>query len=721
MYQSRFHLKLIPLAVLSVCTSNPAFAEEVDTEARDNAQVVSPIVVTATRGAQKSFDLPVAIDVVNKDNIQDGQAQMTLSESLIRVPGITAQNRSQMSQDPQISTRGFGARSAFGVRGVRLYVDGIPLTYPDGSGQPGSVDLGMMQGIEVMRGPFSALYGNSSGGVVQLLTENAPQGHELSAGVLFGSYNTRRENVRAAGTADGLEYMINYSNYSSDGYRDHSRNTKEQGTAKFRFNLNEDTKLTTLINWFDQDADDPLGLSRADVRADRKQAIASAYESNTRVSRSQTQVGFNLEHKINENNSLNIVTYVGNRRNLQYLAIPSTMPALANGRASSIDREFWGTDIRWQNNGELLSRPYNLSLGLTYGKMRDDRLDINADNGRKRNLTQAWSLNRDEQNIATNSDQYIQAQWSILNNLDLHLGARHTKVKLEVDDNFVSGPGSNGDGSGSVTYKKTTPVIGTVWKVTPTWNIYANYGKGFETPTFIEAAYATVSPAITGPNLSLKPSESRNFEIGTKAFVGNNTIANLTLFNVRTDDEIVVQQNVNNNVTYMNASKTKRTGAELSIESKFNNNISLFGSYTLLNAKFDDTYSYSVTRGGITTPVTIGSGNYIPGTYRTQIYGEVAWKHQASGFNTAFEARHNSKVYTDDQNTESAASYTIFNIRAGFQQKLHNWRFSEYVRVENIFDKDYIGSIRVNDGNSRFYEPAAGRNWLLGLNATYAF
>ncbi|WP_334108971.1 TonB-dependent receptor family protein [Methylobacillus sp.] len=717
MFQSRFHLKLIPLAVLSVCSNSPAFAEETDTEARDNTQVVSPIVVTATRGAQKSFDLPVAIDVVSKDNIQDGQAQMTLSESLIRVPGITAQNRTQMSQDPQISTRGFGARSAFGVRGVRLYVDGIPLTYPDGSGQPGSVDLGVMQGIEVMRGPFSALYGNSSGGVVQLLTENAPQGHELSAGVLFGSYNTRRENVRAAGTADGLEYMINYSNYSSDGYRDHSRNTKEQGTAKFRFNLNEDTKLTTLINWFDQDADDPLGLSKANVRADRKQAIASAYGADTRVSRSQTQVGFNLEHKLNENNSINLISYVGNRRNEQYLSTSQAADAQGRwaGRASSIDREFWGTDLRWTHTGQLLSRPYSISAGLTYGKMNDDRMDINAYNGVKR--TDANRLNRDEENIATNSDKYLQAQWSILDDLDLHLGIRRTKVKLEVDDNLRSG---GIDKSGSVTYEKTTPVIGTVWKVTPTWNIYTNYGKGFETPTFVEAAYATANP-VTGPNLGLKPSESRNFEIGTKAFVGNNTIANLTLFNVRTNDEIVVQQNVNNNVAYMNASKTKRTGAEFSIESKLDNNISLFGSYTLLNAKFDDTYSYTITSGGITRPYTVNSGNYIPGTYRSQIYGEVAWKHQASGFNTAFEARHNSKVYTDDRNTESATSYTIFNIRAGFQQKLQNWRFSEYVRVENIFDKDYIGSIRVNDGNSRFYEPAAGRNWLLGLNATYAF
>lgn len=705
MHRSRFHLKLIPLAVLGIWNSGPAMAEDASTETREGLQVVSPVVVTATRAAQRSFDLPVAIDVVSKENIQDGQAQMTLSESLIRVPGITAQNRSQMAQDPQISTRGFGSRSAFGVRGIRVYVDGIPLSFPDGSGQPGSVDLGAMQGIEVMRGPFSALYGNSSGGVVQLLTENAPAGYELSAGVLFGSYNTRRENARAAGTADGLEYLINYSNYSSDGYRDHSQNKKEQGTAKFRFNLNEDTKLTTLVNWFDQEADDPIGLRRDEVRADRKQAPRNALLADTRVSRSQTQVGFNLEHKINENNSINLISYVGNRKNEQYLSLN---PNTGAGRASLIDREFWGTDLRWSNKGSLLSRPYTLSLGLTYGKMNDDRLDIGATNGVKNN-----NLNRDEENIATNSDKYIQAQWSILENLDLHLGARRTKIKLEVEDNFITGANSNGDNSGSVTYEKTTPVVGAVWKVTPAWNIYTNYGKGFETPTFVEAAYATTALA-SGPNLGLKPSESRNFEIGTKAFIGSNTIANLTLFRVRTDDEIVTQDNVAGRVTYTNANKTKRDGAEFSISSKFANNISVFGSYTLLSAKFDSTYTNALN-------TTIESGNRLPGTYKTQIYGEVTWKHQASGFNTAFEARHNSKVYVNDINTDTAGSYTIFNIRAGLQQKLENWRFSEYVRVENIFDKDYIGSIRVNDGNSRFYEPAAGRNWLLGLNATYIF
>ncbi|HYD34265.1 MAG TPA: TonB-dependent receptor, partial [Methylophilaceae bacterium] len=218
----------------------------------------------------------------------------------------------------------------------------------------------------------------------------------------------------------------------------------------------------------------------------------------------------------------------------------------------------------------------------------------------------------------------------------------------------------------------------------------------------------------SGPNLSLKPSTSRNFEVGTKAFLGENTIANLAVFKTLTDDEIIVLDNVNGRSSFTNAGKTKRNGVEFSIDTRFKNNISLYGAYTLLNAKFDDTYTNALG-------TTVNSGNTIPGTYHTQIFGEVAWRHDPSGFRTAFEARHNSKAYVDDVNSDSTPSYTVFNLRAGFEQNIAQWRFSEFVRVENILDKEYIGSVRVNDANGRFYEPAAERNWLIGLNAAYSF
>ena len=708
-------LRLAPIYIaISTAFNTPAFADE------ETTITLSPVVVTATRQAQNSFDLPVAIDVVEQKNIKDGQLQMNLSESLIRVPGITAQNRTQQAQDPQISSRGFGSRSSFGVRGIRIYVDGIPLTMPDGQGQPGVVDLSSIKSIEVMRGPFSSLYGNSSGGVIQMFTQDAPATPTIGATTMFGSYDTKRNVLEAAGQLEGLEYSLNVSNYESDGYRANSSSNKQMATAKFKFNLNEDTKVTTLVNWFDQEAQDPLGLDRARAfsNATRDKVVPAALFANTSVKRDHTQVGFNIEHALNENNKISFIPYVGSRNNAQILtttAIATTLAATSS-RLSEISREFYGADLRWDNKGSLGNLPYQITLGLNYGKSTDDRKDTN--------LLRLGSIvntpNRLEQNISSNFDQYLQGNLSITPNLDLHAGARHTKVKLEVQDNFITGTGSNGDNSGNVEYQKTTPVVGIIWKATEKLNFYANFGKGFETPTFIEAAFDNVTGGVASkPNLSLKAAESTNIELGAKAFITDDIRANVTLFKVDTDNEIVTRQTVSGRSSYQNAGKTKRTGIEASIDANLDNNITVFAAYTLLNAKFDDPFVTVINAAGATG--TVNSGNRIPGTYKSQVYGEVAWKYPSLGFFSALEGRHNSQVYVNDINTDKAPSYTIFNIRAGLEQNLTNWRFKEFIRLENITDKDYIGSVRVNDGNGLFFEPAAGRNYLLGLSAQYKF
>lgn len=717
-----FRLPPLTIAIATVFTTPlNGLADE------ENTVTLSPIVVTATRQAQNSFDLPVAIDVVSEKDIKNGQLQLQLSESLIRVPGITAQNRTQQAQDPQISSRGFGARSSFGVRGIRIYVDGIPLTMPDGQGQPGVVDLSAIKSIEVMRGPFSSLYGNSSGGVIQMFTQDAPSTPTLGATSMFGSYDTKRNILEAAGQLEGMEYMLNVSNFESDGYRANSASNKQMATAKFKFNLTEDTKVTTLINWFDQEAQDPLGLDRARAfsNSTRKDVVPAALFANTSVKRDHTQIGFNIEHAFNANNKLTLTPYVGSRNNAQILTTTALATVLRGSgsatnfcsssdplrgtcaRLSEISREFYGVDARWDNSGLISTLPYNLSFGLTYGKSTDDRLDTNTlNNGFSVNVR-----NRDEQNITNNFDQYIQGKISLTNNIDIHAGARHTNVQLKVKDNLTS---VNGDNSGHVEYQKTTPVIGAIWKAAENLNLYANFGKGFETPTFIEAAYDNVSSGAGKPNLSLKPSESNNFELGLKSFLNDYTRLNVTLFHISTKNEIVVNQTNAGRSSYTNANDSKRDGLELSLDSNFDHGFTTYFSYTYLDARFDS--SYQNANGNV-----IKSGNRIPGTYKSQIYGELAWRHPALGFFSALESRYNSQVYVNDINSDKAPSYTIFNVRAGFEQALSNWRFKEYLRLENLTDKNYIGAVRVNDGNGLFFEPAAGRNYLLGLSAQYKF
>ena len=307
----------------------------------------------------------------------------------------------------------------------------------------------------------------------------------------------------------------------------------------------------------------------------------------------------------------------------------------------------------------------------------------------------------------TNFDQFAQGMWSFADRWDLHAGIRHTTLSMKIFDNI-------GSGSGNLEFNKTIPVAGLVFKATPTVNFYANIGKGFETPTMVEISYND-STNPTGPNLGIKPSTSTNLEVGTKWIVSDSTRLNLALFNIATENEIVIDRSNSSSgyTTYKNAGKTKRNGLEISAESKLSNNFSIYGAYTLLNASYDSDFRAN------NLPIT--AGKQIPGTYRSQLYAEAAWKYQPLNFQTAVEGRYNSKVYATDNNSASLNSYTIFNVRASFKQVIKSWEITEYARVENILDEKYVGSVRVNDTNSRFYEPAAGRNWMAGVKAKYIF
>jgi iron complex outermembrane receptor protein len=279
------------------------------------------------------------------------------------------------------------------------------------------------------------------------------------------------------------------------------------------------------------------------------------------------------------------------------------------------------------------------------------------------------------------------------------------------------------DSSGNVSYDKTTPVIGGIYKLTPAVNLYVNAGQAFETPTLVETSFLNATTG-TGPNLDLKPSTSNNYEAGVKAFLDDNTKLNITVFQVDTKNEIIVSDTVSGRTSYQNGKATKRTGSEMSIDALLPMNFSAVASYTLLNATFEDAFSYQNTAsGGVVTVYNVAKGNSIPGTYKQQAFAELAWVYPAWGFQTALNAVHNSSVQVSDTNTAgtAAAGYTIFNLRASLNQKSGPWSTTEYVTLNNFTDVKYIGSIKVNDSNSRSYEPAAPFNWIVGVKAAYKF
>lgn len=726
-------------------------------QADETAQTLSPVVVTATRVEQNSFDLPVSIDAIDGETLREGQLQVNMSENAARIPGVVINNRNNPAQDLAIQVRGFGARSAFGVRGVRLYADGIPMTMPDGQGQTGTFNLDTAKGVEFLRGPFSALYGNSSGGVVQIFTQDGPNDPTLSGGVTLGSYDTRRGSLTFGDDRDGFNYIINASTYRTDGYREHSEARRDTLHGKLGFKINEDTTLTVMATALDQpDNDDPQGLTIAEYKADKKQSSPNALIFDTRVSRSHEQLGIALEHKLTSADTFRLMGYYGQRDNEQYLSTP--ISAQRNDRngggVSTIDRDFGGADLRWSHQGKLGEAPYNLSAGLNYDRMKDIRkgyenfvantafgtvgaaVDCGSVVGGQTVVCGSrGNLRRDETNEVFNFDQYVQASLDIHPRLTISGGARHSRVRFENTDRYIANSGytsDNPDDSGAVTFSETTPVIGAIFKLTESINLFANAGESFETPTFVEMAY---NPDTTkaGLNLDLKPSKSKNYEIGAKAMVGRNTLVNLSFFKIDTEDEIVVATSQSGRTTYRNVPSSERKGMELSLDSHLPQDFRLYMAYTLLDAEFDADFTACkipfVGFGGaacrFNTPgdfETIASGSKIPGTYRYTFFGELSWKHAATGFSTALEMRKVSSTNVSFNSDDgSAESYTVLNWRGGLAQKAGDWKFSEFVRIENISDRDYVGSVRVADSNERYYESAPGRNWLLGLNANYQF
>jgi iron complex outermembrane recepter protein len=674
-------------------------------------QTVPQLVISATRVAQDGFDLPMAIDRIDASVISEGKAQVNLSEALNRVPGIVVQNRQNYSQDLQISSRGFGARSTFGVRGVRLIADGIPATMPDGQGQAATFNLSSAERIEVLRGPFASLYGNSSGGVVQIFTADGPSVPMVSTSLFAGSYGTSKVGVQLGGQIDTLNYVVDISRFDTDGYRAHSAATRDQLNAKFSVPVYAG-KLTLIANGLNQpDTEDPLGLTRAQALADPRQVDVSALAFNTRKSIRQNQLGavYDVGDTANATGALQARLYSGARTVKQFLGQDGNTP-LGAGGVVDLDRNYGGFGLRWSRRVALAANALTFSVGAERDKLDERR------RGFVNNAGLQGAIKRDEDDRVSNTDFYAQAEWALSQTVSISGGARMSRVNFDSHDDYIVG--INPDDSGRVSYSRTTPVLGALFKLAPRWNVYANYGEGFETPTFAELAYRP--GGATGLNFALQPASSRHAEFGVKGTLGGRTRINAALFRIDTKNEIVTNSSNGGRSDFRNASKTQRDGVELSIESALPFGFESYAAYTWLNARFTNAYSAG------TPPVLVPAGNFLPGVARSVFYGEIIWRHPPSGFHAALEYRASSKVYVNEANVDAAAGFGVANIRAGFQHQLgtgnrDNWRVSEFVRVDNVSDRRYIGSVIVAEARGRFFEPAAGRNVLVGVNAAYSF
>lgn len=698
-----------PLTLASALALLPLASTLAQAQPNPSTQTV---VVTGSVRAQQALDTPFAIGSVDAQALRDGGPLINLSEALNRVPGLVVANRNNYAQDLQISSRGFGARATFGVRGLRLYSDGIPASGPDGQGQVAHFDLAGADRVEVLRGPFSVLYGASSGGVVAVFSAPVKERRlELAGDIGRFGLGQLRASV-AAPLGDGLDIKLNLASMAITGFRPQSAASRDLANVRLGWRGAADT-VVLAFSQHEQQAQDPLGLSAAEFAANPRGTTPNALVFNTRKTISQGQLGASWRHAFADGSLLRestLAAYLGRRAVVQYLAIAPNVqaPARHGGGVVDFDRAFSGVEGRLRGGTGALE----WQLGATLDRQRDERRGW--ENFVGTTLGVQGNLRRDETNRATTRDLYAQAEWEISPALAATGGVRTGRTSVRVQDRYVQG--LNGDDSGSLTFKYTNPVLGLRWKPTPQWALHLSAARGYETPTLGELAYTADN---SGFNVGLKGQESRQFELGSKWRSGALEV-DAALFLVDTDNEIGVRSNSGGRSSFQNVGRTRRHGAELSALWRLGPTLRAQASLTGLHAQYLDSFDTctgtpcTVTPRNNLTPVP--AGNRIAGTQARMAWAELAWAPGLVPGEFAVEARGQSRTAANDLGTVFAPGFGLLNLRWR-----HDWKLGEagtlqtLVRVDNLANRAHVGSVIVNDANSRFFEPGAPRSWLLSL------
>jgi iron complex outermembrane recepter protein len=676
---------------------------------------LSDIVVTATRVAMPAYDVPASISDVPAAELQDDALGINLSDDIGFVPGLLAFDRHNYAQDQQVSIRGIGSNSTFGIRGVRIYQDGIPQTGPDGQGQISQFNLDSAQRVEVLEGPFSALYGNAAGGVIQIFTADGTAPGQIRTNLGYGSFGQVRAGVDASDAVGPLDYNLDLTHFSWDGYRPHQDAHDNSFNTKVDYTFGPRNTLTFVANVISRPgADDALGLTAAQFAANPDQTAPTALQFDTRKGLEQQEGGLIYNLGLTDHQSIRLMAYYGHRTVLQYLAIPvaAQKAPTSSGGVISLDRGFGGGDTRWTWQGPVAGRPLSWVAGVSFDTQNELRRGYNNFNGPL--LGTEGTLRRDENDIAKDIDEYTQASWSFAPRWTLTAGARHSEVRFISVDNYITP--TNGNDSGGIVYTATSPVAGLLFAARPWMHLYASYGKGFETPLDSELAYRP--DGTPGLNFALRPARSNNGEVGAKFAAGGAFSADVAAFDTRTNDEIVVATNAGGRSTYQNAGRTRRSGAQGSIDYRFAGKWRAQVAYTYVAALYIDGYHTCVAAPCITPTLLISSGNRLPGVPRSDAYARLSWGGEL-GWNANVSAQYLSNIAANDANTAFAPAYAVFNVAGGYGAQLGSTTLKAFLRINNLLDRRYAGSVIVDDSNAGYFEPAPGFNVFAGLTATF--
>jgi iron complex outermembrane receptor protein len=697
MQSFRWHYRLACCAAPTLVLGSAALGQT-----PSNQTPLEEIVVTATLLERSLASTPAAVSVVGEDDIQLARQQLALDESLSRVPGLFMQNRYNFAQDLRLSIRGFGARGQFGIRGVKVLVDGIPETLPDGLGSVDSIDLGATSEIQVIRGPSSALYGNASGGVISLTSEGGRPEPYAQMRVAAGGYGFEKSQLKFGGEASRLNYLVSLSDQELDGYRDQSRYENRLLTGRFDVDLGNDRSLLTVVNFTDQPvSDDPGGLTPAVAPVNPRSAAPNNVLFDAGESLEQQRLGFVYTTPAGERGTITARNYYAWRD------FGNLLPTLSQGMVD-LERDFVGGGVSYTYDGFWLDRPNRFVTGADFDDQDDDRRRYDNLNGVR------GPLGFDQNEHVTSYGVFLQNELSVSERVQLSFGVRYDEVEFEVTDRWFAN--ATGDDSGSTRFNKTSPMAGLVVELTDDLNFYTTYSTAFETPTTTEF---NIPGGGGGFNQALVPQWARNFEIGMRGAIGDSQRYEVALFTIDVEDELIGTEIPTSpgRFAYENAGETSRNGLEFSWIANPTDRIQTTVSYTYSDFTFEQ-YVENITP--IDPDGTDRSGNSIPGTPENLLFAEFSYR-APRGWFIAADAMYIDEQFGDSANTVPVSDYTLANLRMGYDLELDTVVLSPFIGVNNLSDDAYTANVRINAAFNRYYEPGPGRNGYGGITVNWKF
>ena len=653
---------------------------------------INPTKVNATRVEKNIIDIPASISHIGQEKIQLGTEQAGLDESMKQVPGAFFLNRYNYAQDLRVSIRGFGARSNFGIRGIKIIVDGIPETLPDGQGSIDGVDIGSIYKIDVIRGPSSSLYGNASGGAILIETERGPDLPFVELRNTYGDFNLNKQQLKIGGNTGDLNYLLNISNTSVDGYRDNSKFENKQFNGRFEYSLSDSSNIISTLHHTDQPfANDPGGITAEDAATDRRQARAQNlnYQAGEKVK--QTRFGLIYKTQLNKSRNLEIRTYNTDRD------FSNKLP-FQNGGMVNLDRSFYGGGLKYIEEGYLGKYQNRLLLGVDYDRQDDNRSRYNNLLG----IKGAKTLQQNE--LITSLGAYLQNETKLNDIAEITLGVRHDDVEFNVRDKFLS----DGDDSGKINLNQFSPMIGVSLKTSSNTNIYATASKAFETPTTTEFA----NPSGGGFNQAVKPQKSTNYEIGIKKLCNKYTFE-AAIFQINVRDELTPYEDSEQpgRTFFTNAGSSDRYGLELSNIRRFYDQFEFSTTYTYSDFKFNHFKDVNGIKH---------DGKRIPGIPKNLLNFNLSWSND-SGSYANLDTTFAGEFYADNSNQNKVDSYAVSNLRLGKNFTHNDLNIGLYFGINNIFNEQYNSNIRINAYGNRYFEPAPKQNIFFGITVNKKF